>query len=73
MPQPQNPEALERAIAWADLTVACLKGTLRLWTALGQPQGRAGRLLRQAELRAEHLRDARAVHVFGQGRRRKAA
>jgi hypothetical protein len=61
MPQERNPEALERAIARADLTVACLRGTLRLWAALGWPEDRAGRLLREAERRAERLRHARVL------------
>ena len=56
-----NLEALEHAIARADLTVACLKGTLRLWVALGQSQDRADHLLREAERRAECLRHARAL------------
>jgi hypothetical protein len=73
MPQPRNPEALDRAIARADLTVACLKGTLRVWAALGRSQGRAGHLLREAERRTERLRHARAMLAVGRGRRRVAA
>jgi hypothetical protein len=71
MPQ-GNLEALERAIVRADLAVACLKGTLRLRAALGRSQDRAGRLLREAERRAERLRHARvllAAAGVGAGRR----
>jgi hypothetical protein len=72
MPQPRNPEALDRAIARADLTVTCLKGALRLSAALGPSQERAGHLLREAERRAERLRHARvllAAAGVGTGRR----
>jgi hypothetical protein len=72
MPQ-RKLEPLDRAIARADLAVACLKGKLRLWAALGWPQERAGHLLREAERRAEHLRHARAMLTVGRGRRRAAA
>ena len=72
MPQ-RKTEALDHAIARADLAVACLKGTLRLRALLGRPQDHAGRLLRQAERRAEHLRHARALRAVGQGWRRVAA
>jgi hypothetical protein len=68
MPQERNPEALERAIARADLTVACLRGALRLWAALGRSQDRVGRLLQEAERRAERLRHARLALAVGQGR-----
>jgi hypothetical protein len=67
MPQ-RIPEALDRAIARADLRVACLRGTLRLWAALGQSQDRAGHLLREAERRAERLRHARMLLAVGRGR-----
>jgi hypothetical protein len=50
-----------------------IRGTLRLWVALGRSQDRAGHLLRQAELRAERLRDARALLTIGRGRRRVVA
>jgi hypothetical protein len=73
MPQRRNREALERAIARADLTVACLRGALRLWAALGRPRDRAGNRLREAERRAEYLRHARAMLAVGRGRRRAAA
>ena len=73
MPQQPIPDALDRAIVRADLKVACLRGTLRLWAALGQSQDRAGHLLREAEGRAERLRHARAMLALGQGRRRAAA
>jgi hypothetical protein len=72
MPQQRNPDALDRAIVRADLKVACLRGTLRLWAALGRSQDRAGRLLREAERRAERLRHARvllAAARVGAGRR----
>jgi hypothetical protein len=72
MPQ-RNLEPLDRAIVRADLTVACLRGTLRLWMALGRPQDRAGHLLREAERRAERLRYARAMLAVGRARRRAAA
>jgi hypothetical protein len=71
MPQ-RNPEALDRAIARAELMVACLRGMLRLRAALGRSQDRADRRLREAERRAEHLRHARvllAAARVGAGRR----
>ena len=68
-----NLEALEHAIARADLTVACLKGTLRLCAALGRSRDRAGQRLREAERRAERLRHARQLLAVGRGRRRAAA
>jgi hypothetical protein len=73
MPQQRNPEALDRAIVRADLTVARLKGTLRFWAALGWAQDRADHLLREAELRAEQLRHARALLTVGRDQRRTAA
>ena len=73
MPQQRIPNALDRAIVRADLKVACLRGTLRLWAALGQSQDRAGHLLREAEGRAERLRHARAMLAVGRARRRAAA
>jgi hypothetical protein len=69
----RNPEELDRAIARADLTVACLKGALRLCAALGRSQDRAGHVLREAELHAERLRHARALLAAGRSRRRAAA
>ena len=69
----QNPETLDRAIARADLTVACLKGALRLRAVLGRPQDRADHLLREAERRAECLRHARALFVAARHPRRAAA
>ena len=72
MPQ-RKTEALDRAIARADLAVVGLKGTLRLRALLGRPQDHAGHLLRDAERRAEHLRPARALLTIGRGRRRVVA
>ena len=72
MPE-RNPEALGRAVARAELTVACLRGTLRLRAALGWREDRAGRLLREAERRAEHLRHARALLFTTRRPRRMAA
>jgi hypothetical protein len=72
MPQRRNPEALDRAIARAELMVACLKGARRLRAALGRPTDHADRRLREAERRAEHLRHARvllAAAEVGAGRR----
>jgi hypothetical protein len=69
----RNPEALGRAVARAELTVACLRGTLRLCAALSRPTDRADQLLRQAERRAEHLRHARMLLAVSRGRRRAAA
>ncbi len=69
----QNPETLDRAIARADLTVACLKGTLRLRAVLGRSQDRTDHLLREAEQRAECLRHARALLAAARRPRRMAA
>jgi hypothetical protein len=69
----RNPETLDRAIARADLTVACLKGALRLRAALGRSQDRADHLLREAERRAEGLRHARALLAAARRPRRAAA
>jgi hypothetical protein len=68
MPRQRISEALDRAIARADLRVACLRGTLRLWAALGRSQDGPGHLLREAERRAERLRHARALLAVGRGR-----
>jgi hypothetical protein len=73
MPRQQNLDALDRAIARAELTAACLRGTLRLCAALGRPTDRSDQLLREAERRAEHLRHVRALLVVGRGPRRAAA
>ena len=73
MPQQRISDALDRAIARADLKVACLRGTLRLWAALGRSQDRAGHLLREAERRAEHLRRARELFAAARHPRRVAA
>jgi hypothetical protein len=73
MPQQRIPDTLDRAIARADLTVACLKGALRLRAVLGRPQDRADHLLREAERRAERLRHARALLAAARRPRRAAA
>jgi hypothetical protein len=68
MPQ-QNLEALDHAIARADLTVACLKSALRLRAVLGRFPDRADQLVQEAERRAEHLRHARMLLTVSRDRR----
>ncbi len=71
MPQPlrQSALALDRAIAWADLTAACLRGSLPLLSALGATaREAAGRRLAEAERRAEVLRDRRDLLAFAAAR-----
>jgi hypothetical protein len=72
MPQ-RKTEALDHAIARADLAVAWLKGTLRLRAVLGRSPDHADQLLREAERRAEHLRRARELFAAARHPRRVAA
>jgi hypothetical protein len=72
MPQ-RKTEALDHAIARADLAVAWLKGTLRLRAVLGRSPDHADQLLREAERHAEHLRHARELLAAARRPRRAAA
>ena len=68
----QNPDALDRAIVRADLAVAWLRGTERLRAALSRSPSQIDDSLRDAELRARHLQDLRALLTVSRGPRRVA-
>lgn len=62
--RPETIDRLDRAIAWADFTAACLRCALPVLTVLGVTDDRARRALLDAERRAEVLRDRRDLLAF---------
>ena len=66
----QNADALDRAIARAELAVVWLRGTEKLRATLGWSTERGCDPVRDAELRARRLQDLRALLAVSQGRRR---
>jgi hypothetical protein len=63
---------LDRAIAWADFIVTCLRSTLPVLAALGADQSNARRALRDVERRADALRGRRDLLQLTSLRRRRA-
>ena len=69
----ETPEAIDRAIVRAEITVARLKGTLRFLAAVGLSQDNARKRLQAAEQHVEALHSARAILLATRARGRRAS